>query len=373
MNYNWQLSDWPNFVFRKEELDPLLVQFNEAISYLKGSTDHLSDEDRFQIALEAMVEEALTTSAIEGEFYSRKDVFSSIANNLDAKIKFRHVADLRARGIGDVITLNRKTAQQTLTHEVLFEWHRLLLFYRTDLTKLGGYRTGKQTMQIVSGAALHRQEVHFEAPPSGEVSEMMDQFLQWYHASVELGNDRLLGPLHAGVAHAYFESIHPFEDGNGRIGRVLIDKALAQHYGYSLPMSVSAAIAASQSEYYKALQSTNRSLDWTAWLHYFLKMLITAVEMGQEQTRFVIQKTKYFQRHASLLNERQEKAIGKMFEAGPGGFTGGMSKKKYMSITRTSAATATRDLQHLLEIGALLSTGGGRSVRYQLNHISTAP
>jgi Fic family protein len=250
-----------------------------------------------------------------------------------------------------------------LTHRVLGEWHAMLVNGRSDLHDEGTYRTHADPMQVVSGP-VHRPFVHFEAPPSHLVPRQMEEFITWFNASQF---DPSLNALErAGIAHLYFECIHPFEDGNGRIGRVIVEKALAQAVDRPLLLALSREISRTKKDYYRSLQLHNQGLEITGWLEYFGKVVVESQHKAMELVNFMIEKTKYLDRYAPLLNERQLKVILRMTEAGPDGFEGGLSAKNYQRISPTSEATVTRDLSQLVELGALVKTGQLKSTRYYL-------
>jgi Fic family protein len=224
-------------------------------------------------------------------------------------------------------------------------------------------------MQVVSGR-IDRPTVHFEAPPSDRLPAEMARFLRWFNDTAP-GEPSSIphAPVRSALAHLYFETLHPFEDGNGRIGRALAEKALSQGLGRPALLSLSRAIEARRREYYEALQSAQRSNETTAWVRWFAGIVLEAQQDAENRIRFVLRKSRFFQRYERDLNERQLKAVRRMFEAGPEGFVGGMNARKYTALTGASKATATRDLQHLAQLGALVPTGGGRSTRYELGEV----
>jgi Fic family protein len=233
--------------------------------------------------------------------------------------------------------------------------------------KVGQWRRHVEPMQVVSGA-VGKPTVHFEAPPSSRVPKEMTRFISWFNETAAGGKLEIKRPLvRAAVAHLYFESIHPFEDGNGRIGRALSEKALSQGIGRPALLSLSRAIEAQRKKYYEALQTGQQSNEITPWVTWFVNMAVEAQKHAEEQIEFTLKKTKFFDRFKDELNERQVKVMRRMLEEGPKGFQGGMNAKKYMGITDTSKATATRDLQDLVEKGVLVPSGGGRSTRYEIN------
>jgi Fic family protein len=220
-------------------------------------------------------------------------------------------------------------------------------------------------MQIVSGA-MGKERIHFEAPPSADVPELMAGFIEWFNKIAGLGGDGKFPPVRAALAHLWFESIHPFEDGNGRIGRAIAEKALSQGLGAPVPFSLSRAIESDKKAYYHALEHAQRSNEVTAWLEYFVPMTLVALNKAEKEIVFIVRKAKFFDRFRDTLNDRHLKALRRMLEAGPDGLQGGMNARKYSGITGASKATATRDLQYLRQIGAMVAVGGGRSTRYEL-------
>jgi len=242
-----------------------------------------------------------------------------------------------------------------------------LLMSDTKGIVIGGFRIHAEPMQVVSGA-IGKEKVHFEAPPSIQVPGEMERFTQWFNESAPGGSAFIpSGPIRAAIAHLYFESIHPFEDGNGRIGRAIADKVLSQHLGRPVLFSLSSAIEAKKENYYSALERAQRQNEISSWIDYFVSTILEAQTTATRQIEFTLRKARFFDQYRESLNERQDKALRRMFEAGPDGFEGGMNARKYISITAASKATATRDLQELVEKGIfVLREGGGRSTSYDV-------
>ncbi len=233
--------------------------------------------------------------------------------------------------------------------------------------EVGAWRTHIEPMQVVSGA-MGNQKVHYEAPPSARVPEEMNRFITWFNETAPGGKKEIKkAPVRSAVAHLYFETIHPFEDGNGRIGRAIAEKALSQGIGRPAVLSLSKAIEEKKSAYYDALQQTQSSNEITEWVNYFVRTILVAQTEAEELIDFTLKKTKFFDKFKDDLNERQLKVIRRMLEEGPKGFQDGMNASKYGSLAKTSKATATRDLQELLERKAFTVIGAGRSTRYQVN------
>ena len=365
MLYNWELPDWPNFKYSLEGLQTALDAYLLETGEVSGMLKSLPNDIGQQLLVEAMLAEALKTSQIEGEFLSRQDVMSSIRNNLGLSTSTEPVHDRRSQGIGELMVDVQRTYQLDLTTQKLWQWHQMALGSSLG-TRAGRWRKGSEPMQILSGS-IGREKIHFQAPPSDLVPKEMDRFIAWFNDTAPKGKKPLKSaPVRAGIVHLYFESIHPFEDGNGRIGRALAEKALSQTMDRPLIISLSQTIEADKRSYYQALESAQRSNDISEWIRYFVDVVLDAQTQSRQLITFTLEKTKFFDRYSDKLNYRQTKIVKTMLEAGVKGFEGGMSAKKYMSIAKTSKATATRDLQELLEIGVFKTEGAGRSVRYNL-------
>ncbi len=365
--YNWQQPDWPTFRYTLTDIEPILLKINEKMGYNRGQLTHLSPTLQTNALIDTLLLEALKTSAIEGELLNRVDVHSSLKNKLGLNKKPEPVRDRRVSGLVEMLLDMRKTALAPLTETQLCDWH-LMLFASSPNPNLivGRWRIDEDPMQIVSGHA-GKWRVHFEAPPAKAVPDEMTQFIEWFNLTAPGEEKAILdAPIRAAIAHLYFESIHPFDDGNGRIGRLIAEKALSQGFGYPVLLSLSQAIETKKSAYYDALKQASRSNDITQWIDYFVNVILQAQQCVDNQLQFIIEKTRFFDQFKNQLNERELKVIKRMFNAGLAGFEGGMSAKKYMIIADTSKATATRDLQNLVSIGALTEYGAGRSVRYEL-------
>jgi len=366
--YNWQQNDWPDFTYSLEGLEDDLFLFAEKAGRVTGKWQALPDDAQQESVIAMMVAEAIKTSSIEGEFLSRSDVLSSIRRKLGLHSETITIKDRRAAGAAELMIDVRRTWHEPLTEEKIFNWHRMLLKGTQGLT-LGAWRTHEEPMQVVSGA-FGKEKVHYEAPPSSMIPQEMQRFIAWFNDSAPEGRNGIReAPIRSAIAHLYFETIHPFEDGNGRIGRAVAEKALSQGMGRPALLSLSDAIESRKKDYYSALEQAQRSNEITDWIRYFTRTILDAQSRSEEQIDFILRKVKFFDRFRDRLNERQRKVINRMLDEGPDGFEGGMNARKYIGITKTSKATATRDMQNLVEIGAFRRSGsaGGRSTRYQVD------
>ena len=364
MTWNWQQSDWPNFHYDKTRLEPQETRFLHSAGVLLGVIKHLDVEAGEKLRIELIANEALQTSAIEGEILDRDSVQSSLRRHFGLQTDDRRVPPAE-QGIAEMMADLYRTFDQSLAHETLYRWHKMLMKGRSDIQDLGRYRTHQEPMQVVSGR-LDRPTVHFEAPASTAVPTEMDRFVEWFNRTAPGGAAPLPPITRAGIAHLYFVTIHPFEDGNGRIGRAVAEKALAQNLGHPTLLALADAIRRRQKEYYAALEEANKGNEISSWLAWFADTVVEAQRSTQVRAEFLIEKVKLLDRLRDQLNPRQVKALLRMLQEGPDGFKGGMSAEKYIRITQTSRATATRDLQDLVEKGALVRKGELKHTRYSL-------
>jgi Fic family protein len=366
MRYNWQQKDWTKFTYDISKLDEKLYTFAEKSGRISGTLKAMSKEDHIQSMIHIMVAEAVKTSEIEGEYISRIDVLSSIRNNLGLNVNQATVKDKSAEGIAALITDVQNSFAEALTKEKIFDWHKMIFSVSSNIN-VGTWRTHEEPMQVVSGR-IDKPTVHFEAPPSKQVPVEMDNFIQWLNNTAPKGIYEIkYAPIRSAISHLYFETIHPFEDGNGRIGRAIAEKVLSQTVGYPLLLSLSTTIEANKKAYYYALKTGQSSNEITDWLIYFIDVILKAQDESEALIDFTLKKAKLFDRYQVQLNDRQLKAVKRMLDEGPKGFEGGMTAKKYMRITQTSKPTATRDLQKLVELNIFRVEGDGRSTSYQIN------
>lgn len=362
--WNWQHPDWANFQYDSSQIQEIDTDFLHNAGFLFGVFEHLSEQEKKHSIVDILATEAITTSAIEGEFLDRESVQASLRRSFGLEVDHRKVPPAE-KGISQVLIDLYENFSAPLTHQVLFDWHRKLMNGRTDIQQ-GEYRSHEEPMQVVSGK-IYDPIVHFEAPPSPQVFTEMERFIAWFNDSSPQGSKPLPPVIRAGIAHLYFVSIHPFEDGNGRISRCLAEKALSESLKKPALLSLSYAIEKDKKSYYSALEESNQTLEITPWLLYLTKVVVQSQQYSTQRLRFILQKAKFYDRYQGQLNDRQRKVIARMFLEGFEGFAGGLSAKNYRSIAKTSAATATRDLQDLLKKDVFFVTGSFKSTRYHIN------
>ncbi|MBI5544285.1 MAG: Fic family protein [Deltaproteobacteria bacterium] len=363
----WQLASWPILRWNDGALLEPLSRSSHAQGRLFGQLEALGfEQERQALEVEALVEEAVTTSAIEGERLSREAVRSSVARRLGLDSAGLPTPPRHVDGLVEMLLDATGRHDEPLTAERLKGWQAAL--FPTGYSGLSRIRAGEWRdgpMQVVSGP-IGRERVHFEAPPAERVAEEIQRLLAWWESSA--GN--LNGMVRAGVAHLWFETIHPFEDGNGRVGRALADMALAQAEKRRRRFySLSSQINEERSAYYQAIEEAQGGGgDITPWLTWFLACVRRAIERSGREVEAALKRARFWQRPSAYgLNERQAKAMARLLEAGPGGFQGGLTNQKYRGMTKASKVTATRDLTDLLGRGLLVQRGEGRSTRYELN------
>lgn len=360
--YNHQLKQWPNFFWQDDELINLLAEVRYLQGKLLGKVENLGFELRNEANMETLIQDVVKSSEIEGEILNPELVRSSIAVRLGLDYFGKENKDRHIDGIVEMMLDATQNSDKTLTNDRLFGWHSVLFptgrsgMYKIEVAK---WRMGD--MQVVSGA-MGREKVHFEAPKADVLEKEMNKFFQWFNSEQEL--DMI---LKAAIAHLWFVTIHPFDDGNGRIARAIADMQLSKADGVNQRFySMSTQINADKKSYYSILEKTQKSdLDITDWLVWFLKCLKEAIiNSGEIIDKVLIKHDFLLQNNFKIANERQRLIITKMLE----GFTGNLTTSKYAKITKTSTDTALRDITDLVEKGIFLkSDSGGRSTFYVLN------
>ena len=362
----WQRPEWPDFTWNSQRLAQPLSAARRAQGELAGMARLLDPDTDLIAQLEVLTSEGVATSAIEGERFDPNAVRSSLARRLGLPTAGLPAPQRSVEGLVDVLLDATQRLNRPLTLKMISAWQAALFpAGRSGLSKIRvGTLRGPAPMRIVSGP-VGRQRVHYEAPPRRGLEQEVRRLLTWFNerpAHVD-------GLLRAGLAHAWFELIHPFEDGNGRVGRALLDRAIAQDENRSSRLySLSARFMAVRDDYYAALQAlSHRTLDATDWLQWFLEQVVAACTDSAHTVERVLQKARFWIRHGqSALNSRQRKALNALLDAGPGGLVGGMTNRKYAHLNHVSPATAQRDLAELADRGILRAQGAGRSVRYEL-------
>ncbi len=363
MKWVWQHKNWPNFEFDSNNMLPFETVFVQNSGKIVGAIEHLAKDNTDVLKVELLSQEAISTSSIEGEILNRDSVQNSIRKHLGLKTEFKKIP-ANVSGVSEMMVDVYLNFDKPLTHDTLFEWHKMLMNGRRDVEFIGSYRQHEEPMQIVSGN-LNNPKIFYEAPPSQSVMMEMEGFLNWYNQKLKDNSFPTL--CFATITHLFFEIIHPFEDGNGRIGRALVEKAISQRLKMPSLNSLASVIDKEKKEYYNALQSCNNELNVNKYLLYFAQLIIKSQEYSIKVVGFLILKTKFFMKFQSLINKRQEKVLLRIFEQGIEGFKGGLSAGNYKTITGTSNATATRDLLELLKMNALIKTGELKATRYHLN------
>ncbi len=363
--YLWQEPDWPAWRYDLAALTDPLVKVSHAQGRLLGRLADVGLALRDQASLAALTEDVVKTSEIEGEQLKVESVRSSIARRLGVDIGALAPADRHVEGVVEMVLDATGRGDAALTEARLFGWHAAL--FPTGYSGLSPIRVGawrddaNGPMQVVSGP-IQRQHVHYEAPPAARLPAEIARFLAWANGTTP---EPLL--LKAGLAHLWFVTLHPFDDGNGRIARAVGDWLLARADGSPQRFySLSAQIQRERKDYYAILERTQKAtLDVTAWLAWFLEMLLSAVDSAQHTLDAVLMKAHFWQRWAGTpLNGRQSKLLNRLLD----GFDGKLTSSKWAAIAKCSPDTALRDINELIALGILhKAPGGGRSTGYSLH------
>lgn len=362
--YIWQQNDWPNFMWDDAKLSYKLGRVRSLQGRLVGKMSALGFDLKNSAMLDTLTADITKSSEIEGEILNAEQVRSSVARHLGIEIEGLPEADRYVDGVVQVMIDATQNFMTPLTEERLFNWHAALFpTGRSGAYKItvADWRQGSEPMQVISGA-MGKEKIHYEAPHSDNVPYMMKQFLDWTN------DDRKIDPvLKAAIAHLWFVTIHPFDDGNGRISRTITDLLLARadempHRFYSM----SAEIRKQRKAYYDILEKTQKgSINITAWLEWFLDCLEAALLSTEQSVEIVLQKAAFWDKYRlTAMNERQIKVLNLLWD----GFDGKLTSSKWSKITNCSPDTALRDIQDLITKNVLRKTNeGGRSTNYELN------
>ena len=358
----WEGENFPHFVYRNVPLESLYYKFGQ-LKMLEALLDRESYGD---LTLDTLVEEAVSTSAIEGEMLQRSSVRSSINKILKLGLEDDYSYTRQSDALVEVL-LDAKSNPAPMSRERLLAWHRVLFAHGGGLKEMdvGTFRSDREAMQIISGP-WHREKVHYVAPLVDEVEKLMDDFLLW------LNGEQNMDPVYkAIVAHLYFVLIHPFDDGNGRIARAITDYVLAKaDLANGNFYSISTMIYRRRKAYYEVLDRVCVSVDQdiTVWVEWFVALLEASIDDTLAKAEAVKTKARFWDRHKETrLNQRQKKVVLKILASLPEKFEGGMRVNKYMSITKTTRITASRDLADLVRKGVMRSFGKGRGRYFELN------
>ncbi len=367
MTYIWETKKWPKLTREKRALLSLLSQARKDQGILLARVKSLGFELGGQAQADVLTEEAIKTSAIEGERLNRDSVRSSVARHLGLPTAGLTSATRSVDGLVEVLLDATRGYGKPMTAARLKGWQAAL--FPTGYSGFSKIRVGKwrgnEPMRVVSGP-VGREKIHFEAPPGERVEKEMRQFISWWESSLQNED----GLLRAGMAHFYFVTVHPFEDGNGRIARALTDMALAQDEKLEIRYySLSSQIMEERDEYYRILEKCSKGNDITEWLAWFLGCYARAVRGTEKIIANVLAKAEFWQRNSAIeTNERQRKVVNRLLDAGKGGFQGGLTTRKYVSMAKVSRATAFREISGLLQKKILRQNfAKGRSVSYDVD------
>lgn len=365
--YLWQAKDWPNLTWDAGSLLGVLGRVRLAQGKMLALASLMARDEALRTYGDALEKEVLGSSAIEGEVLSRSSVRSSIARFLGLPSEEGGKPLACEEGAVEILLDATHHFDRALSSEILFGWHRCL--FPTGQSGLYTIRTGAwrtEEMEVVSGPYGHRT-VHFEAPPAGAVAREMNAFIRWFNAS----RGSVDGLVRAAVAHLYFVTVHPFDDGNGRITRTITEMAISQDEDRAQHLySLSTALQNDRTGYYRALESAQKgTTDITAWILWFLQTMEKAIAAAMTGLHTVAEKTAFWDAHKEdSLTASQRKVLNRLLAAGRGGFEGGLSTRKYVSLAKVSRATAWREISDLVEKGMLRPLpGGGRSTAYEIH------
>ncbi|MBV7555719.1 Fic family protein [Pseudomonas sp. PDM28] len=369
----WQQPDWPEFTWNTERLAPLLRECVQAQGRLMGMASSVGSSLSAQSELDALLQNIVTSSAIEGEQLNVGSVRSSLARRLGLDLVDGDRVSQRSEGLAQLMLDATQHFAEPLTLDRLLHWHGWLFPEQdgdlaTRAIRVGALR-GDEPMQVVSGR-LDKPTAHFEAPPRPGLERQLEIFLDWFECGrSQAGLDPL---LRAGIAHFWFVTLHPFDDGNGRLTRTITDLALAQGEAQAIRFyAMSASILEDRSGYYRVLETSQKATtDVTYWLEWFLQTLLLSLQQAMTRIDSVLGKARFWQAHqTSGLSAEQTRVLNRLLDGGERGFEHGISAAQYQAVAKVSKATATRHLAELLDKGCLQRLpGGGRSTRYRIHY-----
>ena len=365
----WEQEDYPNFIYDSKTIEPLIQKVSQEQGYLIAFTSMMNDENLKQRQFEALTNEAMSTSAIEGEHLNRDSVKASIQRKLGLLTEDDKKRDDATDNLIAVLIDANTNYNDDLVLEKIFGWHNAIFskgYSGFDKINVAEFRD-EGTMEVISGP-IGKEKTYYVAPPRDILEEEMNKYLQWF-------NDQEASLIKAAIAHLWFVIIHPLDDGNGRITRAITDLVLSKIESSQISRlySMSSAINKNRNSYYEALEATTgykinaNPMDITVWCEWFLNTLHTALCDTKKSLNYILQKTHFWDKHKeSDLNARQTKVLNKILDMGVENFDGGLNKRKYIAIAKTTSATASRDIVDLLEKGCIDHVEGstGRSTNY---------
>ncbi len=362
--YIWELKSWPLFTYQSEDILLDLGIARRAQGHIIAQANLIGIESEAAL----ITEEAFMTSAIEGEKLDRGSIRSSVARRLGLSTAGLSKEQREIDGLVEMLMSATKDYDQYLSAKMLYAWQAALFpTGYSGLTKIatGRYRNKTEAMQVISTSG-GKVKVHFEAPPKDKIQPEMSEFIKWFNS-----HNKTDGLIKAAIAHFWFITIHPFEDGNGRLARAITDRALAHDEKTGTRLySLSSQIVKERNEYYDVLESSQKgTVDITKWIKWFLAMYTRAIQSSNSEVDKAVLVAQFWKCHReSLLNPRQLKVVNRLLEAMPNGFEGGMTNRKYVSLTKVSRETAKRDLAELERKKILKrNPGDGRSVSYSID------
>lgn len=357
----WQHSDWPAFTWQWDQLVGPLGMANQALGRLQMASRVLSPKALQEVLVEILTLEGVSTSAIEGEKINPASMAASVARHLGLPVDGTAPIDRQAEGVSAVLSDAMQHPNTPLTLDRLCRWHRALFPESRPGVAVGMLRPGQ--VHVETRVSEEESLVHFMAVPRAQLEPELERFLEWFNSGSSID-----GLVRAGMAHLWFVTIHPFDDGNGRITRALTDLALTQAYNSDPIVRMSTRILRVRPDYYAALeaaQAFHHGLDITPWLHWFLTQVAEACTQPEQIIQRSLAKGTFWARHQDKqINERQRKVLNRLLDAGPDGFDGGMTTRKVVALTHCSPITASRDLADLAASGCLIVVGAGRSTHY---------
>jgi|TARA_R110002033_G_scaffold100404_3_gene148804 Fic family protein len=366
----WQKDNYPNFIYDEKKLLPIIEKVSAKQGELIAFTSLLNNENLKERQFEALSNEVINTSAIEGEKLKRDSVRASIGRKLGIENLETYKSDIYTDGIVEILIDANTNYNQSLELEKIFGWHNSI--FPTGYSGISKINVAKfrdiDEMKVVSGA-IGQEQTHYIAPPRKQLDKEISQYLEWF-------NSEKTSLIKAAIAHLWFLIIHPMDDGNGRIARAITDLVLSkiEQSEFSKLYSISTTIFKHRKDYYKTLDLTtgyyikdNKGLDITLWIIWFLEALYESLCDAKKSLLHIIDKTNFWDKHRdSNLNARQIKVLNKILDKGAENFEGGLNKRKYEAIAKTTSATASRDIKDLIKKGCIKQTLGtkGRNVSY---------